>query len=929
MNRHRHLQKAAALPFVLLIVALNVTVVVALLIYATTELQASRNSVQAEAARTMAQSGIDLAASLIAANSTNNGFVTYQRVTNVGGAWRLETKIANVAAPDPTKPWIRVATNPAALHSGFSTGTNGVDLNFAVAGDASAGFIAPRTNLGGWQNLSPDMFRMNWIYVYKGPAHDPKNLVGRFAYWVDDESTKLNINYSGTTNAYDANYRNNQTVRFYFATNRPAGGAEFNGRIWPIDMELGGIAGLSTRNAFDVINFRGFPTNTAFQPFPSVLALRLGTIDQPGGIAVTNLYQQSELAFTATASSAEDERSYATGRKRFDLLEIRGGADTNAVGTFVEAITADNPAFAAKYNLPAYAWAAYSLTQLPGANSNTNSIEHPATTFGDNDQPIYVRGLPVLNEVAMKVVGRNTGGTNTVEVSTRAELLLLSQIKPLPVKPKASWYSTVTNAGKFQVLMEFKETPSSPATFNPQIFGSVIERRELAGSGNSTVWFQNYLNNGGTNMGPSTTNFSGALAVLSSTNTYTNTSSGNSTLPAEAILTLLYDGKPYQTVNLRNLTTNSISPPAPNQTNIYHLVASPESGGGYRGDPRFGVFSNQVAAVENSDVSGISESMGLLGPGWKVDDVLEQNKPDLAGTKPAFAEDKGLPNYNTSVSGGTGFSAVFSGNGWIGEVPVTTASGQPLAWSTPRLWGDGRTLINGLEYPPDWLLLDSVHMDPFKADPSGTFRSRGRVNVNSAKPFFQTIPTPASTNRTDTITDSVMLNARTFDFNWMDNANSIKAVPANNTTRTNLLARAKELALGRTGADNPYTTHFEFLADLAATNLPNKPTWWMAPDPATGGGDIYAATNTTDRRIEGIVRSLNQKLTTHGNQFSIFSLGQALQVTPSGQTNVVGEAYLQAVYERAPAYDESSGAITNSPTGAPPMRQIYLRELRY
>ncbi len=98
-------QKGAALPFVLLIVALNVTVIVAMLIYATTELQASKNAAQSEGARSLAQSGLDLAAGLIAANSTNNGFVSYQRVTNVGGDWRLETKIANVTAPDPAKPW--------------------------------------------------------------------------------------------------------------------------------------------------------------------------------------------------------------------------------------------------------------------------------------------------------------------------------------------------------------------------------------------------------------------------------------------------------------------------------------------------------------------------------------------------------------------------------------------------------------------------------------------------------------------------------------------------------------------------------------------------------------------------------------------------------------------------------------------------------
>lgn len=134
----------------------------------------------------------------------------------------------------------------------------------------------------------------------------------------------------------------------------------------------------------------------------------------------------------------------------------------------------------------------------------------------------------------------------------------------------------------------------------------------------------------------------------------------------------------------------------------------------------------------------------------------------------------------------------------------------------------------------------------------------------------------------------------------------------------------------RNSSTNPYTTPFEFLAELAATNMNGNSTtwsgWWPAPLPVAGS--IYKATNTTDRRIEGIVRSLVQKLTTHGNQFTIFSLGQALQVV-NGKTNVVGEAYLQSVYERAPQYNEATGAITNGSSGAPPMRQLYLRELRY
>ena len=141
------------------------------------------------------------------------------------------------------------------------------------------------------------------------------------------------------------------------------------------------------------------------------------------------------------------------------------------------------------------------------------------------------------------------------------------------------------------------------------------------------------------------------------------------------------------------------------------------------------------------------------------------------------------------------------------------------------------------------------------------------------------------------------------------------------------------MVTNRNTANNPYTTHFEFLAELAATNMNGSPAtwsgWWPAPVNTNAGGSIYTATNTTDRRIEGIVRSLVQKFTTHGNQFSIFSLGQALQVV-NGKTNVVGESYMQSVYERAPQYNEATGAITNgATTGAPPMRQLYLRELKY
>ena len=925
-------RKAAALPFVLLLVALNVIVVVALLVYATTELQASRNSGQTEVARAIAQSGIDIAAGLIAANSTNNGFVTYQRVTN-DGAWRLETKIGNVVATNAAMPWkTTLVTNPSVLHSGFASGSAGVDLNFPVGNDSNAGFIAPRVNANGWQNLSTNMFRMDWIYVYRNGSTNP---VGRVAYWVDDESSKLNINYSGMTNSYLADYTKATTGAkgYLFPTNRPSGGAQFNARIWPLDMELGGIAGLSRTNAVEIIKWRGAPWFSGFRPYPSVLGTRIGTIGAPGDLAVTSLLQQSAMGFTATAYSREEERSYSTGRKRFDMLtNLISGASTTVIADLQTAILSDTPKFASKYNMPAFAGAAYDIVQAP--SGGVNAAWPP---------PLYVRGAPVLNELSLKVTCAENSGNYVVDVTTSAELLILSQLE---TSNPALWGSRIngTNTSKIDMNIEFNNAFGIPS---PQT---------LNGQTNLASWFSTYADNMTYN-GPNDTNLSTAIATLSQTNHFTNSTLPTPLLPTNVTVTVRYAGKTNQSILLTNIMpTNGISAPAGGQTNIYYLVAQPRSDGGYRGDPRFGVFVSYPKAAVNTSVFsalGLSDSIGSLNTAnptnsaakgnWQPDDfAADINHPDLMNSFQAFDTDRGMANLTGSISADSGFATRFAGIGWIGEVPITTASGDVLGFSTPRLWGDGRREItaNGTttEYPPDWLMLDSLHMSPSSTNSSGAFDSYGRVNANSLKTFFQTAA--GSTTKGDTIMDSVIINARTKD--WVRGGSSTwtETIPSTDTSRTNVLWRIQEMIKQRNSADSPYATHFEFLADLAATNLystnsgdPNfgttNPSWWYAPN--TSNGSIYAATNTTDRRIESIVRSLNQKLTTHGNQFSIFSLGQALQVV-NGKTNVVGESYLQAVYERAPQYD-SNGKITNGPSSGapsvPPMRQLYLRELRY
>lgn len=925
----------AALPFVLIIIALNVIVVVAMLAYASTEYQASRNSVQAESARALAQSGIDLAAGLISANSTNNAFVTYQRITNVGN-FRLETKIGNVVAPNAAQPWKKAVTNPVVLHSGFTTGSDGYDLNYAADTNGQAGYIAPRTNVSGWTNLSTNMFQMDWIYVFKTNANGSSNVVGRIAYWVDDESTKLNVNYSGTTNAYFvSNYLNGNTVRISFPnsrTNTPfyyyQNVANFNGRLWPIDMDLGGVAGISASNAYRIIEKRGAPGWATFSPYPSVLGIRIGTIGA-GSIAIPDLASQASLNFTATIYSQEDERSYSTGRRRFDLIRMQRASnntiDSTAITDFADYLQKDNPAFSSKYNLTAFAANAYSLAQIPGVNSSSTSLNHPAATFGSSD--MYVRNLPVLNELSIQVTATNIAGTTTnlVEFKTDAEIVLLSQAGP--TAGQFYWWDKVTNVSKYQVVVTFNPTTN--------FFGSTPS--PITNTGTSASWFVTYHDDADY-VGPSDVTFSTALATLSSSTTNTNAVVGGSSsmFPTNVRILVKYDGLAYQDISIS--VTNALpipAPPSSGGTNIYHIMFQPKGTNGYRGDPRYGQFDVDSFAAIGSTNSTLPISLKHLNPNWNPDGYAgDVNTPDLVKAALAFTSDRGLANHTGDFTT-SGFSQVFAGNGWIGEVPVSLASSaRALGFSTPRLWGDGRPNVNGVAYPPDWLMLDSVHMANFPQKTSGAFPSYGRLNVNGAKPFFQTYK--GSTTNSETIMDSVVNYALTFDFKFRvaGGATGLQSVPGNATSRTNLLSRINEIIQARNSTNSPYLTHFEFLADLAATNLPNSPTWWMAPVPV--GGNIYAATNTTDRRIEGVIRSLNQKFTTHGNQFTIFSVGQALQPSPSGtvsvpgggQANVVGETYLQAVYERAPQYNETTGAITNSPTGAPPMKQLFLRELR-
>ncbi len=98
----------------------------------------------------------------------------------------------------------QVLTNVIDLSSGWSSSANATndqaaDFNPALLGNTNSRLLAPRTLFG---TNTPEM-RARWIYVRSdgtfdtnaSPAYDAANPIrGRFAYWVDDESARIDAN---------------------------------------------------------------------------------------------------------------------------------------------------------------------------------------------------------------------------------------------------------------------------------------------------------------------------------------------------------------------------------------------------------------------------------------------------------------------------------------------------------------------------------------------------------------------------------------------------------------------------------------------------------------------------------------------------------------------------------------------------------------
>jgi len=175
----------SALVITLLVLVLLAVAVLAFFVKSQSSMQTSRSQTEAISADQYALNGLNHATGLLryATGSTNSQWASQPgRITRFGTS---SNEIVN-------------------LHSGLApTPTNGVNLNSPLVQNPSEGVVS--------YDASQEM-PLNWINIREdgsctvSNSYDATNrIVGRYAFWVDDDSSRVNINTAWTKDSVNTN----------------------------------------------------------------------------------------------------------------------------------------------------------------------------------------------------------------------------------------------------------------------------------------------------------------------------------------------------------------------------------------------------------------------------------------------------------------------------------------------------------------------------------------------------------------------------------------------------------------------------------------------------------------------------------------------------------------------------------------------------
>ena len=829
-----------------------------------------------------------------------------------------------------------------------------VNLNATNTSQSNA-FIGERSTT----NAGAPVAAAQWIYfgASPGPTNTNNPAIARYAYWIEDQSFKVNVN-AGT---------NGQR------------GTSTN--LGPEDLRLDGSwqsssnAAVRSANAADVVADRG--TNTNFFPTAGSAAIAAG---------LSTAASAAEFRFLSTAHSAGLDLSRG-GFKRFNINTVTNGITGPAdaanirisLNRIIAAITNTN-------SVPNFGQRFYRLTNTPAGIIATNAVtaEHAAIYLNKiaanildyldgDDQPTIINndatftlrtGRPTN---AIYALGGNTDGVNSV-AAIGVENLPRLQEYAFHARLRSMRHDT-DNPNSFGFLQKTDEGAVNPSSAEFEIW--IDHYFEFWNPGTRDITLSNaflqidkipaFPNSGGvlatersiTNIPVNATFPAGQITVL----TTAPLTEANTGLLGANVVYLDVPEADRKFTNSTTATTNRdyfgydrlfqvsmaagpqtkgavflgnnngllesfVGLPVNAQANLNAVgmtlcvsndairsgLSSLASGNviNARGGSLRGNSSNSVAGAPFStegDPRALNEQLEFRN--FAATSDYDQTRFFVTITNsPSEANSTfGQPNANfvkasnwvdfSSLNAGSSTAPLFVRNGpiqSIGELGHLTDSARVPGTSGALInvtfsRGGGRTLRIGQSEHPRWY-------DGNQTNASRTWTSWRLADVFTTK---TNVTIPGLINPNGALRDGgAALRAALYGMTYLPSPEGVPGL-ANlqlNPTRLNLVVSSLNA----------------FLTNAAAAGLPSgalNALWERGeisqlPVLNTALGPL-AMSNKFDRGREELVRRSIEMITTRGSVFTVYVVGQALQVTRQA-TNVLGSARLKQTFEISPQF---------------------------
>jgi hypothetical protein len=726
--------------------------------------------------------------------------------------------------------------------------------------------------------------QLKWIYIRRSgtldfsetPVTSNKTdpVVGRYAYWTDDESSKVNYNLAWVRTSSNANPLNNPT-RINLAS--------LPGLSASLAESIRSDISTATNYTSLLHGFYNGPDDGARVSTDVAVALNSNRFDVThyNSDPNTGFRAQLPIVLTTDINRVPKKADGSTPAQPYINILTTAGTDPGISGNLdavkVNAAITNIITQLQRTDWPMVNGSSFEKKYYSG---NTARLAQLAINIID-----YVRYKESTNAMVAPLRIQYTGGTYTMSQSNGTNCFLGTGREPC-ITEVGVWCSPTPLPEKTNFITKFKVEVYLPKNYG--VSSVNLNKYNLY----TAVW---YYGAGSTNVDESigtgsltsittgsSTLTAGSYAVI--TRTMTNYSTVANVPPTT--LSARFSLNDTQTAGGRCVVVPQISsytasiPLTVDSTHAENDIVTMEVG-----DPRMGQHKDDWKTCSSGN-----NTLGQQNSAWSVgtaasSSITPQQDTDASGN----ISDAGLympppkgkiyNNYDNTAGMVTSVAEL----GYISTgIESVTAAGVP--WRTFRFQPNKQSA----SVVPDWALFD-IFTAPMNAStaatniyfPHGTSVA-GRVNVNAQfAPFASTFPlrvSPLAAALAGCATNTADLTATMSTTQAQTVAQSISS--------HTLASNGKSY-----GADSYYLSPGQ-IAEIKGV--------------ADGG-----------EASEELLRQAGGLLTARGNVFTIYSIGQALKQTPTGLLVVTGERRLQSMVER----------YTDLSTGNVHFRTIYFRVL--